>query len=162
MPSPWTARPSAPSPWISWTWVPPTTTAPPAPRTPAAQEPQTCATEGSGWVSTPTTRTCLSPSRCLLTRRAPPPWATTAPRTCSLPRPHHTRTAPTSERRRTVHENTHSNLFRHTRTRQTWTIWAHDPVGLYPGNTSLGGLCPQTCICDSHRKIDRDTLDLQR
>lgn len=72
-PSPWTARPSALSLWISWTWVPPTSTAPPARRTPAAQDPQTCATEGSVWGSTPTTRARPSPYRCLLTRRAPPP-----------------------------------------------------------------------------------------
>lgn len=73
MPLPWTAQPSSLSLWISWTPVLTITTVPPVHRTHAALDSQTtCVTEGSGWASTPTTRTGLSLFPCLPTRRAPP------------------------------------------------------------------------------------------
>lgn len=85
-PSPWTAQPSSPSRWISWTPVLTTTTVPPVHRTHVVLDSQTtCATEGRGWASTLTTRTGLCLFPCLPTHWAPPLWVTTVPRTCFPP-----------------------------------------------------------------------------
>lgn len=70
-PSPWTARPSLLSLWISWTRA--LTTAPAVHRTLCPLDSQmTCVTEGSGWASILTTRTPLSLFPCRFTLRAPP------------------------------------------------------------------------------------------
>lgn len=113
-PSPWTVPPSPPSLWISWTQVLITTSALPARHTPSALDSQaTCVTEGNGWASIPTMRTrpCLFP--CLSTRRSPPLWVTTVPRTCFLP--HRVPTAPRSDLCCTVKTCTHiENSYLHT------------------------------------------------
>lgn len=117
-PSPWTARPSTPSLWTSWKRARTTTTARPARRTPSAPDTQTtCVTEASVWASTPTTRTRPSPSRCPPTRRAPPLWVSTAPRTCFLPR--RAPTAPWSDLCCT--RNTHTHTGKTENTHHTYT-----------------------------------------
>lgn len=185
-PSPWTARPSTPSLWTSWKRARTTTTARPARRTPSAPDTQTtCVTEASVWASTPTTRTRPSPSRCPPTRRAPPLWVSTAPRTCFLPR--RAPTAPWSDlcctRNTHTHtgktENTHhtytqhmtflfETTFRwwiriqHSNTHTHTNITAHVPsCHRFQTHSSKGGVTQKLSLLVGNASLDRARGELQ-